>query len=231
MAFFTPYGTRELLLFGGGSLLICLLASVATIWTSGGAPKIISLAIALLFFGIFLLALNFFRDPERTTPPGDHLLISPADGVIADITTLDEPRFIKGKAVRIGIFMDAFNVHVNRAPLSGTVRFLQHEDGLFKAVYTAEAAMQNEKQWLGIECDREKMPLLVCQVAGLLARRIVCDLKEGDTVQRGKRFGMIKFGSRLEVYIPAGTAHELRVKLGDKTVAGETVLLALPENK
>ena len=223
----TKYGLRELFIFGGTSAIL----SAGSVVTALNAPntwlEISAWVVASLSLLLLIITLNFFRDPERTPPEGEKLMVSPADGIVSDIEVVDEPHFIKGKAVRVGIFMNVFNVHVNRNPTNGKVCFLEHEPGKFLAVFDAAAAAQNEKFWTGIENTTLNLKFTVCQVAGLLARRIVCDLKEEDTVERGKRFGMIKFGSRLELYIPEETAHTVKVKIGEKAVAGETVLIEL----
>jgi len=225
---FTSYGIRELTVFGGITLALACACGVGAWLAAGMTGRLLWGVGGVISLALCLLVLSFFRDPERSLPTGTGLIISPADGVVTDIEIVDEPQFIKGKARRIGIFMSVFNVHVNRNPIHGVVRFLRHEEGRFDAVFTAEAAKGNEKQWTGLESDLNPRKLMVCQVAGLLARRIVCPLMIGQPVRQGERFGMIKFGSRLEVYIPEHVPHSVKVTIGQKTVAGETLLMECP---
>lgn len=173
---------------------------------------------AVLFF---LFTAYFFRDPERTPPSGAHQVISPADGTVIAITEVDENIFIHGKAVQISIFMSPLNVHVNRNPISGTVKYVRHVAGEYFAAFEEKASLKNEQTHIGIE-GADGTKIFFKQIAGFVARRIVCPLTEGDTVTAGQRFGMIKFGSRVDVYVPASST--IRATLQQKTVAGETVL-------
>ncbi len=176
--------------------------------------------LALLPLGIVVW---FFRDPNRTGSNDPHTMLSPADGTVADIGEFDVPEFIGGKALRIGIFLSPLNVHVNRAPCEGTVRFVQFKSGEFLPAYDPKAPERNESASLGL-VSPDGRKTIVKQITGLLARRIVCEAKNGDRLARGQRYGMIKFGSRTELYIPIGDKPVAAVKIGDKVKGGETVL-------
>lgn len=167
----------------------------------------------------FFMAL-FFRDPERTIPIDKDVFVSPADGKVILIKNVYEKDYLKSESKELSIFMSIFDVHINRAPCDGTVNLVQHFPGQFLAAYKNAASIKNESTMMVLEGNNGK--ILVRQVAGLLARRIVCKTKAGDVLRRGERYGMIKFGSRLDVYLPKDA--EIKVKLGDKVKAGETVL-------
>jgi len=186
-------------------------------------------AISLLAGGIlafplpFILTLfmvYFFRDPERTVPEGENIFVSPADGRVIQIHNIQEQQSIKDDTIEISIFMSPFNVHVNRAPCSGVVEAVVHTPGRFLSAFKPEASLQNENIAMTLNGDNGR--LLVRQVAGFLARRAVCRVKPGDALTKGQRYGLIKFSSRLDVYLPKDT--EINVKLGDKVKAGETIL-------
>lgn len=181
----------------------------------------------LLAFVLAVLALwvcYFFRDPERTGERGDSLVVAPADGRIVHITEIDEPSFIHGKALRISIFMNVFNVHVNRYPVSGTVKYTHYNPGKFLNAAVEKSSLENEQMSVGLESGRFR--ILVRQIAGLVARRIVTYSKDGDVVQQGERFGLIRFGSRVDVFVP--TDSKIRVKIGQNTLSGTTILAELP---
>ncbi|HEV8446875.1 MAG TPA: phosphatidylserine decarboxylase family protein [Gemmatimonadaceae bacterium] len=177
----------------------------------------------LFAFVLALIALwvaYFFRDPVRTGERGERLVIAPADGKVVMITEVNEPTFMKERSVRLSIFMNVFNVHVNRYPVSGVVRLVDHTPGRFANAATEQSSLENEQTSIGIESGSNHV--LVRQIAGLIARRIVTDSRVGERVQQGERMGLIRFGSRVDVFLPAGAA--LRVKVGDITFAGTTVL-------
>lgn len=178
---------------------------------------------AVLLVIIACWVVYFFRDPERTGERGDRLVVSPADGLCVMITDVEEPTFIAGSATRISIFMNVFNVHVNRYPVSGTVRFLKYNKGKFLNAAHEKASLDNEQMSVGIESGSRK--ILVRQIAGLVARRIVNYARQGDRAAQGVRMGIIRFGSRVDVFIPPGS--NVRVKVGERTVAGTTVLADL----
>jgi len=176
----------------------------------------------LAALGVVLTAfvVNFFRDPERAIPEGGEKIISPADGKVIEIVEEKENEFLKAEATRISIFMNVFDVHVNRAPMSGEVRYFRYQKGSFLKAYKSEAADVNEQTIIGIEDGQRR--LLFKQIAGLIARRIVCELREGSNVQRGERFGIIKFGSRVDVFLPKNV--DIKVALNRKVKSGESIL-------
>jgi phosphatidylserine decarboxylase len=210
---------REGLLFIGigaaaGISAIALALNFRTVpyWTA--AVVLIALAIWIVYF---------FRDPERTGERGDRIIVSPADGRVVQIAEVDEPAFVRGRTLRISIFMNVFNVHVNRYPVTGTVTYVHYNAGKFLNAATDKASLENEQMSIGIETGRG--PVLVRQIAGLIARRIVNYAKVGTRAEQGVRMGIIRFGSRVDVFVPPGSS--LRVKLGDLSVAGVTVLAEL----
>jgi phosphatidylserine decarboxylase len=168
----------------------------------------------------FLFVLNFFRDPKRTPPTGDNLIVSPADGRIVVIREVFEDEFLKIPAVQVSIFMSPLDVHVNRFPVSGRVAYFKHIPGLYGVAYEDKSSELNERTHIGIECGAGK--LLFKQIAGAVARRIVADLEVGQPAVLGARFGMIKFGSRVDVIMPKESV--LKIGLHDRVLAGETVL-------
>jgi phosphatidylserine decarboxylase len=183
--------------------------------------------LGLLLLPITIWCAAFFRDPERTTPPGDNLVICPADGKLLPIVDAAPPAELgMGDAVRprLSIFMNVFNVHVNRNPVSGQVVTLSYRPGKFFNASFDKASIHNERMSVRLKADTGQ-ELAVVQIAGLVARRIVCDLTQGQHVQGGARFGIIRFGSRVDVYLPPGT--EILVTPGMITKAGETVLARL----
>lgn len=165
--------------------------------------------------------LNFFRDPERTTPTGDDLLIAPADGRVVQIITIDDPKYVDGPATQVSIFLSAFDVHVNRVPVSGVVEYLTYTPGDYLLAWHEKASELNEQSAFGVK-HVSGTRILFKQITGYVARRIVYHLEEGDTVKAGERFGMMKFGSRMDIIVPANV--QLDVQVGQKTVAGETVM-------
>ena len=179
------------------------------------------LAVALTIVALWVA--YFFRDPARPGERGERLVIAPADGKVVMITEVDEPTFMKERARRVSIFMNVFNVHVNRYPVSGIVRFVEKRAGKFLNAAAANASMENEQASIGIETGSNH--ILVRQIAGLIARRIVTDSKEGEHVTQGDRMGLIRFGSRVDVFLPTDAA--LKVKVGDVTYAGVSVLAEL----
>lgn len=173
-----------------------------------------------ILVAFFLFTVNFFRDPNRTTPQGDNLVISPADGTVVQIQEIYEDEYLKADAIQVSIFMSPLNVHVNRYPINGKVGHFRHIPGEFLVAYEEKSSTRNERTHIGVENERHKV--MFKQIAGFVARRIVAPIAVGDTAVAGERFGMIKFGSRVDVFVPKNS--EIQVKLGDKTVAGETVV-------
>jgi phosphatidylserine decarboxylase len=162
----------------------------------------------------------FFRDPERAMPEGDNIFVSPADGKVILIQNVDEGEHIKCGAVKVSIFMSPLNVHVNRAPCDGVVESVVHTPGKFLSAFKHEASLENENIAMLLNTKYGKM--LVRQVAGFVARRAVCRVKPGDTLKKGQRYGIIKFSSRLDVFLPKDA--DIKIKIGDKVKAGETVI-------
>lgn len=185
------------------------------------------LGVTWLFIGLSCVAIFviwFFRNPERNTPNVPKMLVSPADGKIIRIDEVERNDLIKGRFKKISIFMNIFNVHVNRIPYSGQVQSIVYHKGMFLSANMDKASDNNERNSVVIRTD-DGREILTVQIAGLIARRIVCWLIEGTEVRRGERFGLIRFGSRLDVYLPLDST--IAVKIGDRVRAGETPLGAL----
>lgn len=175
-------------------------------------------------FAVWLLV--FFRDPLRAGPRGEKTVISPADGTIVSVAQVDEPAYLKAPAVRVSIFMSVFNVHVNRYPVTGTVEYRYYNPGKFLHAARDKASLDNEQSSIGVRGPRG--PLLVRQIAGSIARRIVTDSKVGDPAVQAERMGMIRFGSRVDVFLPVSANAKIAVKVGDKVHAAATVLAEYP---
>jgi phosphatidylserine decarboxylase len=175
---------------------------------------------ALLWLPIAVWVVAFFRDPARTGDRGEKLVIAPADGKVVSVARMQEPAFLGGDAARISIFMNVFDCHVNRYPSSGTIAYRQYNPGKFVNAAAEKASLENEQSSVGLATAHGRV--LVRQIAGLIARRIVTDHEEGREVSQGDRMGMIRFGSRVDVFLPL-TA-EVLVREGDRTVAGVTVI-------
>ncbi|MFW5858563.1 MAG: phosphatidylserine decarboxylase family protein [Planctomycetota bacterium] len=206
---------------------------IALLLLSGGALLLPPGQVRWVYFVLagmaLLFVIAFFRNPRRRPPPGEHLLVAPADGIVADIEEVESPGYIEGQTLRIGIFMNVFNVHVNRAPGSGTIEWVRYTPGRFLDVRHPDASHANEANMLGLRLD-SGVRVVVRQISGLIARRIVCTHSVGDSLRRGEIFGMIKFGSRLELWLPVETGRVV-VRVGQKVRAGETVLVELPEQE
>ncbi len=200
---------------------------------SEGWPFIIPLAVvtALLFaFGwkntafvslaLTLFVLFFFRDPERPVAEGAGVVVSPADGRVIVVKDVYEPTYLKQEVKQISIFLSVFNVHVNRAPLSGTVEVVKYNPGKFHVASVDKASLDNEQTAMVIANAQRK--ILVKQVAGLIARRIVCYAKPGDAIKKGERYGLIRFGSRVDIFLPKDA--ELKVKVGDRVKGARDVI-------
>ncbi len=196
----------------------------------------VSVALGLIWTPLFWVGLGatiwcyyFFRDPVRVVPQNDDLVLSPADGVVSLIEQVVPPaEFGMGDAplTRVSVFMNVFNCHVNRAPLAGTIRSITYHKGKFVNASLDKASEHNERNGLSIETAKG-VTIGVVQIAGLIARRIVCFVEAGDDIAAGHRFGLIRFGSRLDVYLPAGV--KPTICIGQTAVAGETVLADLSD--
>ncbi len=201
-----------------------------------GLKLIIPLAIltVLMFFldwyivGFMLLVLTlfvlfFFRDPERTSPEGNGLVVSPADGKVIVIKDIYEANYLKQDVKQISIFLSVFNVHVNRAPSSGTIETVKYNPGKFHIAAVAKASLENEQTAMVIVDGNRK--ILVKQIAGFIARRIVCYAKPGDVIEKGERYGLIRFGSRVDIFLPKDS--EIKVKLGDRVKGAKDIIALL----
>jgi phosphatidylserine decarboxylase len=207
------WGLAEMQIFGWPLLALTILAAVY-VWYLAFVPGI-----------LFFLVVYFFRDPPRRVPAGQGVIVSPADGKITEVAYLDHEEFIGGPAVRISIFLSIFNVHLNRAPVESRVIALRYAPGGFLSATRPESAISNENTWIGME--EESPPhrrLIVRQISGAIARRIVCDLRPGEVLARGQKFGMIKFGSRTDLILSHTQELKLEVKVGDRVKAGSTMM-------
>lgn len=184
---------------------------------------IVPLALLGLVATLFICA--FFRDPDRAIPNGEGVLVSPADGKVVAIDTLKDSVHYEGACRRIGIFMNIFNVHVNRTPQEGAVTAVAYQPGRFMSADKAKASTDNEHNALTVKTESGREICFV-QIAGLVARRIICHVQPGDRLSRGQRIGLICFGSRVDVYLPMDT--EIQVKVGDKVRAGTSTIGAFP---
>jgi phosphatidylserine decarboxylase len=171
--------------------------------------------------GVAAFVVAFFRDPERDVPGGDDSIVSPADGRVIKVERLDDPRFLRGDALKISIFMNVFNVHVNRAPAAGGVVGIVYNPGAFFAANLDKASMENEQNAVVLETPSGAR-IAFNQIAGLIARRIVCRVKAGDALAKGQRFGLIRFGSRVDVFLPPGCREAVGV--GDRVRAGSSII-------
>ena len=177
----------------------------------------------LSILGLFITGFicYFFRDPDRLVPTGEGIIVSPADGKVIKIESVDQAPHYDGACTRISVFMSIFNVHVNRTPHEGTIRRVTYYPGKFISANLDKASAHNEHNALLLESPPGKK-VGVVQIAGLIARRIICSVQPGDNLKRGQRFGMICFGSRLDIYLPHGT--DIQVAVGDKVQAGSSIL-------
>jgi phosphatidylserine decarboxylase len=211
---FARWGLWELNLLGWP-----LAALVAGFIWLGGFWHWLAIGPAVLLF----LIVYFFRDPPRRVPNEPGVLVAPADGEVVDVTPLEKYEFIGGPAVRIGIFLSIFNVHINRAPCDAKVIDTHYKPGKFLNAINPQSATLNEAMWIGFETlDSSPRRFAVRQISGMFARKIVCKLRPGQGVSRGAKFGMIKLGSRTELILPAGV--EVVVKIGDKIRAGSDIV-------
>ena len=209
------YGLIDLLVFGG---MVVAAAVAGWLW--------VWVWLAMVFLILLVLLVLFFRDPARKIPDEEGLIISPADGKVVEIGQAEDCVPLGSKALKIGIFMGLFNVHVNRSPVAGTVASLEYVPGKFRNALSSKASAENESNSMVLDCP--EVPggrVLVRQISGVLARKIVCKCKPGERLERGQRFGMIKLGSRAEVYVPCSEKLRVKVGEGEKVRAGSSVLL------
>lgn len=216
----TKYGLPQVAVFPA----ILVAAMVVCFFVPMPAPALWVIQAILLI--VLIWAFSFFRNPARKVPTDSDLLISPADGKITDVETVEKAPFIEGPALRIGIFLSIFNVHINRAPCNATVEKIVYKEGKFKNAMSPDSAKVNESNDLYMR--RTDLPgdrLVVRQISGAIARRIVCATAEGQKLTAGEQFGMIKFGSRTELYVPVSENTICLAKIGDKVKAGLTPLV------
>lgn len=199
--------------FIAAALLVCAALAYFRLW------------IPLAVWGVLTVwVVAFFRDPARPGPRGEGLVIAPADGKVVSIIPIEEPAFLAGPSTRVSIFMNVFNVHVNRYPADGTIAYRAYVPGKFVNAAEEKAARENEQSSVGLRTARG--PMLVRQIAGLVARRIITDHDTGAVVRQGERMGLIRFGSRVDVFLPPGAA--IKVRVGDHTSAGQTIIAEWP---
>jgi len=209
-------GAEKELIIAGIPLILALVASI--VW-----PGTCTFLLAGLLIALFALLLYFFRDPKRTPPAGpagEEMFLSPADGRVVEVQQVHEPRFLEGEGLKIGIFMSLLDVHVNRAPVEGRVTLVEHIPGQFLQAFRPEASEVNERTLVGLESRYGR--ILIKQIAGILARRVVCWVQAGQELRAGERLGVIKFGSRVDLYLPLEA--EPVVRVGDQARAGVTVI-------
>ena len=210
----TRYGTDVVAVV----LALCIVMVLVSFFPITIPVKLVLDALAFFIGGFTIF---FFRDPERTPKStGDGLILSPADGKVVFTGEIDEPEFLKSRAKMVSIFMSPLDVHVNRIPVNGTVKFLKYIKGEYLVAFDHKSSERNERMLIGIENKGNKV--LFKQIAGFIARRIVCELSENQNVEAGERFGMIKFGSRVDVILPLNC--DVNVRLNDRTLAGNTIL-------
>ncbi len=197
--------------FGFSLILFLLFVSLGSI---------VALIGAIIFFIFGMFFLFFFRDPERKMPEGNNLILAPADGKVILIKPFDNLEFMNRGGTLVSVFMSLFDVHVNRVPISGVVKYFKYNPGKFLPAFKDKASSENEQMELGLE--NEHGMVVLKQIAGIIARRIVCNLKQGDLVKAGDRFGMIKFGSRLDLFLPENV--QIKIQLNHKVRAGETII-------
>jgi len=213
---FTKYGYTTIGIVAAVSIIIFFLG----LYQSNGILKISFIILSLV---LLIFTLSFFRDPDRKSPGKDNIVVSPADGRVLFVKEVDDNKYINEKAKQISIFMSPLNVHVNRIPIDGKVEYLKYHPGKYLAAFEDKSSEVNERSEFGIYSKYGRV--FFRQVAGFIARRIVYDIKLGDSVHQGERFGMIKFGSRVDVIVPFNW-HE-KVKKEDKVTAGETILFEI----
>jgi phosphatidylserine decarboxylase len=216
---FTRHGFREMLI---GSLVLAIVAVVLGLaWWP----------LALIVIPVLIWLFAFFRDPERIIPVEQHAMVSPADGKVSDITELEHDDLLGGPAIRVGIFLSVFNVHINRSPCDGRVVEVIYKKGKFiNAMSHSAASEQNESNTVVLaEPQGERRVAVVKQIVGLIARRIIFDKQRGDVLSRGDRIGMIKFGSRTELYIPMWLKPRIQVQIGQAVRGAQDIIATLEE--
>ena len=220
-----PEGWPFVLLGLAVTVILAGAGSVAMPLGGGSTTRTVLWATAGVMGILTVFTVHFFRDPVRTPPEGENLVLAPGDGRVIQITQVEEPTFFEGPAARISIFLSIFNVHIQRAPISGIVGHRSYKPGGFAVAWAPKASEENEQASLGIASGPDR--ILVRQIAGLVARRVVTDPQEGDRLQQGDRIGLIRFGSRVDLFLPPHW--QVVCQEGDPVVAGETILARIPE--
>jgi phosphatidylserine decarboxylase len=205
---------------GLGIIVISLILTIFVFLLSVLTRSKILSGITVLFLAITLFIASFFRDPERKITQEENIIFAPADGKIVELLPFSENSYLNSSGNKVSIFLSLWDVHINRNPISGIVKYSKHTPGRFNPAYKEKASAENESNELVLEND--KIKLVLKQIAGTIARRIVCRIKEGDKIIAGQRFGMIRFGSRVELFLPEKV--KILVKLNQKVKAGETVI-------
>lgn len=201
-----------------GSAIVAIIFVVLALFVQ---QAILSLfAIVTVIF--FIFCIYFFRDPERSIVEDETVILSPGDGKVVQIDEVNENEYFKAKVKRVSVFLSVFNVHVNRIPISGKVAHFSYHRGKYLAAYKSDASLENERTVIGIESNDGKR-VLFSQIAGILARRIICHVREGQVVRQGERMGMIRFGSRVDILFPSESA-EIKVAVGDVVKGGKSII-------
>ncbi len=209
---------------GYGTIAVVFIAlaivNAAVYYISGQSANALQWSVIITFIPM-MLVVNFFRSPQREAITNDKAIIAPADGTIVAIEEVEETEYLKTKCLQVSIFMSVFNVHINWYPVKGVVKYFRHHNGRFMGAYLPKSSTENERTSVVIE-QPDGTQILVRQVAGAMARRIVCYAEENTTIKQSQQMGFIKFGSRVDVYLPLGT--QIDVKLKDKTTGRQTIL-------
>ncbi len=202
--------------------------TVACAVGAGLSISLVHWSLGLVFFGLWVFGVAFFRDPDRDVPDDSSVLLAPADGTVTEITRLDDDPVVGGPALKIGIFLSIFNVHINRSPCDARVVDCTYQPGRFLNAMNPASSRENESNTVTLEAQVPRLgPIIVRQVSGLIARRIVCHCGPGDQLARGQRFGMIKFGSRTELVVPCRDDVKVAVEVGRRVRAGQSVLVRI----
>jgi len=227
----TKYGLPQLVVYP--LILAGLMVACPLVWVriaadggrAGGLGLALLWAVELVLFGLLIWTLSFFRDPRRVCPGDRDILLAPADGRIMDVGVVPS-EYIGGPALRIGIFLSIFDTHINRAPCNAIIEGITYRPGRYKNAMSPESSRVNESNDVAlVRTDAPKDRLMVRQISGAIARRIVCAARPGEQLAGGQKFGMIKFGSRTELYLPAREDVKCLVQIGDKVKAGLTALV------
>lgn len=206
-------------------ILIGLVLTIASIWAGTRWNSTILWAVSTILAILTVFVTFFFRDPDRNCPTDIGLVVSPADGTVLSVDTVANHYVTGPNSIKISIFLSVMNVHVNRVPIAGVVDYVRYVPGKFLVAYADKASEENEHTEIGMT-DAQGRKVVFKQIAGTIARRIVCNIHERETLEIGQRFGLIRFGSRMDIFLPAGST--MSVKKGDKTCGGETIIGRLP---